>query len=142
MDFPATLTTRTARGLARARAEVGEDVVARIAPLDFPQLLRSFLRVAAPWRLDVIETEIWPHLILESRRRGVAVVFASATVSDRTRTRLRRWGVAGPKLFGEGVWVLAQSERHAERFHPPRRPGQNGGRAAPWDPRSASERRR
>ena len=113
---PVLLTTRTARGLARARAELGDRVIARVAPLDLPQLLRSFLSAAAPWRLDVIETEIWPHLISESRRGGVAVVFVSATVSERTRAGLRRWGVAGPRLFGEGVWVLAQSDRHAERF--------------------------
>ncbi len=113
---PVLLTTRTQRGLARARAELGDRVIARVAPLDLPQLLRSFLRAATPWRLDVIETEVWPHLILESRRRGVAVVFVSATVSERTSARLRRWGLAGRSLFGEGVWVLAQSERHAERF--------------------------
>jgi len=113
---PVLLTARTERGLARARGDLGDRVVARVAPLDLPQLLRSFLRGAAPWRLDVIETELWPHLILESRRRGVAVVFVSATVSERTRARLLRWGLAGPGVFGEGVWVLAQSERHAERF--------------------------
>ena len=113
---PLLLTARTERGLARARADLGDKVVARVAPFDLPQLLRSFLRAAAPWRLDVIETELWPHLILESRRRGVAVVFLSATVSERTRSRLLRWGLAGRNVFGEGVWVLAQSERHAERF--------------------------
>jgi 3-deoxy-D-manno-octulosonic-acid transferase len=113
---PILLTTRTQRGLARARAELGDRVVARVAPLDLPQLLRSFLRAATPWRLDVIETELWPHLITESKRSGVAVVFVSASVSDRTRARLSRWGLAGPSVFGEGVWVLAQSERHAERF--------------------------
>ena len=113
---PILLTTRTSRGLARARRELGDRVVARVAPLDFPQLLRSFLESAAPWRLDVIETELWPHLILESRKRNVAVVFVSATVSDRTRARLLRWGLAGPRVFGDGVWVLAQSDRHAERF--------------------------
>ena len=113
---PVLLTTRTARGLARARAELRDDVVARIAPLDFPQLLRSFLRAASPWRVDLIETEIWPHLIQESRRGGAAVVFVSGSVSERTRDRLRRWGVAGPDMFGEGVWALAQTERHAERF--------------------------
>ena len=113
---PVLLTTRTQRGLARARAEMGDRVIARVAPLDLPQLLQSFLRAATPWRLDVIETEIWPHLILESRRRNVAVVFVSAAVSERTRARLRRWGIAGRKLFGDGVWALAQSERHAERF--------------------------
>ena len=113
---PILLTTRTARGLARARRELGDSVIARVAPLDLPQLLRSFLEAATPWRLDVIETELWPHLILESRRRSVAVVFVSATVSERTRARLLRWGLAGPGVFGEGVWALAQSERHAERF--------------------------
>ncbi len=113
---PILLTTRTSRGLARARRELGDRVIARVAPLDVPQLLRSFLKSSTPWRLDVIETELWPHLILEARRSGVAVVFLSATVSDRTQGRLRRWGLAGPGLFGEGVWVLAQSERHAERF--------------------------
>lgn len=113
---PLLLTTRTERGLRRARAELGDQVVARVAPLDLPQLLRSFLSASAPGRLDVIETELWPHLVLESRRRGVAVVFVSATVSERTQARLRRFGLAGPRVFGEGVWVLAQSERHAERF--------------------------
>ena len=113
---PVLLTTRTSRGLNRARAELGDRVVARVAPLDLPQLLRSFLHAAAPWRLDVIETEIWPHLITESRRRAVAVVFVSATVSERTRAGLVRWGISGPRLFGDGVWVLAQSERHADRF--------------------------
>jgi 3-deoxy-D-manno-octulosonic-acid transferase len=116
MSAPILLTTRTSRGLARAKDELGDRVVARVAPLDLPQLLRSFLHAAAPWRLDIIETELWPHLILESRKRHVAVVFVSATVSERTRGRLDRWGLAGRDLFGEGVWVLAQSERHAERF--------------------------
>ena len=113
---PILLTTRTQRGLTRARAELGNRVIARVAPLDLPQLLRSFLRATTPWRLDVIETELWPHLILESRKRGVAVVFVSASVSERTRARLSRWGLAGRSVFGEGVWVLAQSERHAERY--------------------------
>lgn len=113
---PLLLTTRTARGLHRARRELGDRVVARVAPLDAPQLLRSFLEGALPWRLDIVETELWPHLVLESRRRGVAVVFVSAAVSERTRSALLRWGLAGPRLLGEGVWVLAQSEQHADRF--------------------------
>ncbi|MBI4364437.1 MAG: hypothetical protein HY568_03320 [Candidatus Latescibacteria bacterium] len=113
---PLLVTTRTTRGLARARSELAERVVARIAPIDLPRIVRSFLAGARPQRLDLVETEIWPHLILESRRRGIAVVFVSASVSERTRRRLGRFGIAGPGLLGEGVWALAQSERHAKRF--------------------------
>jgi len=113
---PLLLTTRTQRGLDRARRELGERVVARIAPLDLPQLLRSFLCAAAPRRVDIVETEVWPQLILQSRKRSAGVVFVSAAVSERTRRRLLGCGIAGSRLLGEGVWVLAQSERQGDRF--------------------------
>lgn len=114
---PFLLTTRTRAGLDRARSIWGERVAARIAPLDFPQTVRAVLDDACPWRLDVIETELWPNLIVETRARGMAVVVAGATVSEGTATRLLRARVAGRDLFGEDVYVLPQSDRHAARFH-------------------------
>ena len=113
---PFLLTTRTAAGLARARAELQDLVAARIAPHDLPQLVAAVLDDACPWRLDIIETEIWPNLILESRRRGVAVALAGATVSQGTASRLGAFGVAGPSLLGAGVYALPQSDAHAARF--------------------------
>jgi 3-deoxy-D-manno-octulosonic-acid transferase len=113
---PFLLTTRTAAGLARARSELEGLVAARIAPHDLPQLVTAVLDGACPWRLDIIETEIWPNLILESRRRSVAVTLAGATVSPGTASRLEALGVAGPSLLGAGVYALPQSEAHAARF--------------------------
>jgi 3-deoxy-D-manno-octulosonic-acid transferase len=113
---PFLLTTRTEAGLARARADLGDLVAARIAPHDLPQIVDAVLDDACPWRLDIIETEIWPNLIVESRRRGVAVTLVGATVSERTVSRLTALGVAGPSLLGAGVYVLAQSDTHARRF--------------------------
>ena len=113
---PVLLTTRTRTGLARAGAEMGDRVVARIAPHDLPRVVRSFLDCARPRRLDVIETEIWPNMILEARRRSSAVVFVSAAVSERSSRRLRMLGVAGSALLGEGVYALPQSEAHASRL--------------------------
>ncbi|HEX7077005.1 MAG TPA: glycosyltransferase N-terminal domain-containing protein [Candidatus Eisenbacteria bacterium] len=113
---PFLLTTRTRAGLARAERELGGLVAARIAPLDLPRILRGLLDAARPSRLDIVETEIWPNLILEARRSGVAVVFVSASVSARTAGRLRALGAAGPRLFGDGVFVLAQTEGDASRF--------------------------
>ncbi|HLQ67774.1 MAG TPA: glycosyltransferase N-terminal domain-containing protein [Candidatus Limnocylindrales bacterium] len=113
---PLLLTTRTRTGLARARRDMGGRVAARIAPLDLPQTTRALFDAACPSRLDIVETEAWPNLILESRRAGVAVVFVSATVSRRTSRRLASLGVAGRALFGEGVFALAQDEEAAARF--------------------------
>ena len=113
---PILLTTRTRSGLARARREMAGRVEARLAPLDLPQPTRALLDAACPARLDIVETEAWPNLILETRRAGVAVVFVSGTVSERTARRLRALGVAGRALFGDGVFALAQDEEAAGRF--------------------------
>lgn len=112
---PLFVTTRTATGLERMRHESDAKVVAAAAPIDFPQAVRSVLRDVAPMRLDLIETELWPNLLYEAHAAGVAVVAVSATVSARTAARLRSLGLGGDPLFGS-LHVLAQSERHAERF--------------------------
>ena len=113
---PILLTTRTAAGLARARAELGDRVAASIAPHDVPGTVATRFDAARPRRLDLIETELWPNMIVEARRRSVPVVLVSATVSARTVGRLRRFGLSGRDLFGEGVYALPQSEAHAARF--------------------------
>ena len=113
---PILMTTRTRTGLARARGEMGDRVAARIAPHDLPGVVASLLECARPRRLDVIETEIWPNMILEARRRSAAVVFVSAAVSERSARRLRMLGIAGHGLLGDGVYALPQSEAHAARF--------------------------
>ncbi len=113
---PILLSTRTRAGLERARADLGDRVVVRIAPHDFPRCVRSVLDTACPWRLDLIETELWPNLIVEARRRSVAVILVGATVSDRTAGRLRALGIAGPDFLGEGVYALPQTETHAARL--------------------------
>jgi 3-deoxy-D-manno-octulosonic-acid transferase len=112
---PLFVTTRTASGLARVRRDGRANVVGAMAPLDLPQAVRAVLRDLVPMRLDLIETELWPNLILEAHRAGIPVVAASATVSARTAGRLRSLGLAGEPLFGS-LYVLAQSERHAARF--------------------------
>ncbi|MGE5175312.1 MAG: 3-deoxy-D-manno-octulosonic acid transferase [Hyphomicrobiales bacterium] len=113
---PFLLTTRTRAGRDRAARELGPLVTARVAPLDAPRLVGALVDTACPARLDVIETEIWPNLVVETRRRNIPVAFVSATVSERTARRLRALRVAGPALFGRGVFVLAQREEDATRF--------------------------
>src|SRR5262249_6785071 len=113
---PFLFTTRTRTGLARARAELGDRVSARVAPHDLPGVLGRFLDTVCPWRLDLIETELWPNLILEARARSIPVLLVSATVSERSTALLQTLGISGPSLLGNDVYALPQTERHARRF--------------------------
>lgn len=114
--LPFYLTTRTASGLARARSELRDTAVAAVAPFDGPRTIRDVFRFLAPARVDIVETEIWPIWIREAREARVPVVFVSATLSERSARGLDRLGVGRTALLREGVWVLAQSRPHAERF--------------------------
>ena len=114
---PLLVTTRTRTGLERARREIADIAASRFAPADLPQLLRAFLAQAAPFRIDVIETEIWPNLLEEAGRAGVGVVFVGGTVSARSVGRLRLFGIAGERYFGRLVHALPRTEEDAERFH-------------------------
>ena len=113
---PFLFTTRTRSGLTRARADLGDRVSARLAPHDLPGVLGRFLDAACPWRLDLIETELWPNLILEARARSIPVLLVSATVSERSAALLQTLGITGSSLLGKDVYALPQTERHAGRF--------------------------
>lgn len=119
-DTALIVTTMTPAGAARARALLGAETVTRAAvrylPLDVPGAVRRFLDRAAPRLGIVMETELWPNLFRECRRRGVPLVLASARLSERSLRRYRMvHSVIEPALAGCAL-IAAQSEADAARF--------------------------
>jgi 3-deoxy-D-manno-octulosonic-acid transferase len=114
-DIPFVLTTATPTGRAQAATLFGTDVEVRFLPYDTAGSVRRFLARIRPRAAIIMETELWPNLLLECGRRGVPVLFASARLAARSVPRYRRFGA----LFSEGLrnaWVAAQSTADADRF--------------------------
>jgi 3-deoxy-D-manno-octulosonic-acid transferase len=114
-DIPFVLTTATPTGRAQAATLFGADVEVRFLPYDTAGSVRRFLARIRPRAAIIMETELWPNLLLECGRRGVPVLFASARLAARSVPRYRRFGT----LFSEGLrnaWVAAQSTADADRF--------------------------
>jgi 3-deoxy-D-manno-octulosonic-acid transferase len=114
--MPLVLSTATPTGRARARALFGDDIVIRFLPYDTPGSVGRFLARIRPRLAIIMETELWPNLLEECRRRDLPVVFANARLAAKSVARYRRLG----KLF-RGVWaantlVAAQTGEDAERF--------------------------
>lgn len=114
--MPFVLTTATPTGRARARALFPDGVEVRFLPYDTPCAVRRFLARVRPQVAIIMETELWPELLLACRRRAIPVIFASARLTARSVARYRRLG----RLFGDAVagaaWIGAQSEEDGERF--------------------------
>jgi 3-deoxy-D-manno-octulosonic-acid transferase len=113
-DLPLLLTSTTPAGvglLSRRRPRAW-----RPFPLDLPFSVRRFFDATAPRLLVLVETELWPAVLGEAKRRGVPVLVVNARLSERSARRYRR----AARLFG-GSWgaltrVLARTSEDASRF--------------------------
>jgi 3-deoxy-D-manno-octulosonic-acid transferase len=109
------MTTMTTTGAARVKALFSERVDHAFLPYDLPFAVQGFLDRVRPKALVIMETELWPTLLSECRRRDIPVAIVSARISQRTADRYRTFA----QLFRgalEGVSVAAQTETDAQRF--------------------------
>ena len=63
-----------------------------------------------------METELWPNLLYECRRRGVPVVLANARLTAKSVSRYRRLGTLFSGAVASSRLVAAQSAEDADRF--------------------------
>ena len=109
------VSTTTATGQALAKERFG---AARVFyyPLDFAWAVRAYLRVLQPKLLVLMESELWPRMLVECGRAGIPVAVVNARVSDRSFARgVNVRAVWGRVLEMVGLF-LAQSEEDAQRL--------------------------
>ncbi|MGD9223337.1 MAG: 3-deoxy-D-manno-octulosonic acid transferase [Desulfobacteraceae bacterium] len=78
------LSTLREQGLARAKALLGDGVVCFFAPLDMMGATQKALKMFRPDVLVLLETEIWPNLIVGAQRMGIRTVIANGRISVRS----------------------------------------------------------
>lgn len=114
--LPLLITNTTPTGADQVARLFGEHQAQCYFPLDYPFALRRFLNQVQPRLLLLMETEVWPNLLLECRARGIPVLLANARMSEKSARSYRRLGALGPQLFGSLARIAAQSEADARRF--------------------------
>jgi 3-deoxy-D-manno-octulosonic-acid transferase len=109
------VSTTTATGQALARERFG---AARVFyyPLDFAWAVRAYLRVLQPKLLVLMESELWPRMLVECGRAGVPVAVVNARVSDRSFARGVRARAVWGRVLRRVDLFLAQSEEDARRL--------------------------
>jgi 3-deoxy-D-manno-octulosonic-acid transferase len=114
-------TTITGHAVAKERVSFADAVI--YFPLDWAFCVRRALNAVRPALVLVLETEIWPNFLHESRRRNVPVIFVGGRISDRSIARyMRFFGLFGfflrpflRDVLNNASQFLMQSEKDAER---------------------------
>lgn len=107
-------------GTATGRAE-GERLLARgdvqvWQPWDTPRAVQRFLTHFKPRAGILIETELWPNLVLQAQKNGVPLVLANARMSERSRRKALRWPALTRPVFQALTAVWPQTEADAKRL--------------------------
>lgn len=114
-EIRVVVSTTTDTGQRLAKERLGDDAVLYL-PLDFKYAVRRYLRVLRPKLLVLMESELWPRLVMEAAADGVPVAVANARISDRSYPRYLRLRGLWRGTLKRISTILAQSEESAERW--------------------------
>jgi 3-deoxy-D-manno-octulosonic-acid transferase len=110
------LTHGTATGREAGRSLLQPGDAQAWLPYDTPGAVRRFLRRHRPAVGVLMETEIWPNLLVATREAGVPMVLANARLSEKSMAKGRRLRpLLQPALSGL-TRTLAQTEADARRL--------------------------
>ncbi|MBS1815317.1 MAG: 3-deoxy-D-manno-octulosonic acid transferase [Acidobacteria bacterium] len=109
------ISTTTRAGQQLARSRFGSERVFYF-PLDFAFAVRAYLRTLRPSLLVLMESELWPRVLVECERAGVPVMVANARVSDRSFPRYMHLRGLWKPLLAKVHLLLAQSHEDAQRW--------------------------
>lgn len=115
-EYELLLTTVTPTGQRIAKKFSDGRVHVCYFPFDLTPIVRRFFEFFKPDCLLLIETEIWPNVVTEAKRRNVPVGVINARLSERSFKRYNLFPWLFKPLWEKLDFVLAQSEEDANRF--------------------------
>jgi 3-deoxy-D-manno-octulosonic-acid transferase len=110
------ITTNTYYTKDMLKTKLGNDIPVFSLPLDLSYLVSHFIAASRFKVLVVIETEIWPNLIWQAKKRHIPVVIVNGRISDHTITTYRRLTPFLSHVLSHVEHVSAQSDEHRKRF--------------------------
>lgn len=110
------ITTTTPTGSERVKATFAGEVEHCYLPYDLPFAVNQFLRRVNPSIALIMETEIWPNLYSQVKRRSIPLLIANARLSEKSFNGYQKLsGLVGEALANVDV-ICARDKTDVERF--------------------------
>jgi 3-deoxy-D-manno-octulosonic-acid transferase len=85
-------------------------------PLDFASVVRKFFEALKPSLFVLAESEFWPNLVKEAKRKTGKVLLVNGRISKRSFKRYLRFRFFAKKILTHVDTFLVQSEQDKERL--------------------------
>ena len=109
------LSTTTMAGQQVAKRNVQEVDAVFYFPFDLTFIVRRTLRLVKPRLFVMMETELWPNMLRQCKRMGVATVMVNGRISSRSYPRYKLVRPFFRKVLADVDRFCMQSEESARR---------------------------
>lgn len=115
-DVHVLVTSGTVTSAEFAAQRLPKGAAHQFIPLDTPRYVRRFMK---HWRPDLallVESDLWPNLMIETGNQGVPLILVNARLSESSFRRWRWLPGTIASLLRRFDLCLARTEEDAERF--------------------------
>jgi 3-deoxy-D-manno-octulosonic-acid transferase len=112
-----TTTTLTSAAIIAAKLpQYNGRVIHQFLPVDSYFCVQNFLNFWQPRTAIFVESEIWPNLIFEARKRGILSFLVNGRMSEKSAKKWRFARLIGFRIFDYFAAIFAQTNDDKKRF--------------------------
>lgn len=115
-DFKVFVTTLTPTGSRQVLSKFGNTVGHSYMPYDFPFILKRFLKSLNVKVALILETEIWPNMIVQAKKQNIKLLLVNGRISDKAVKQYQKISFFLNTYLNYFHFIYAQSEENRERF--------------------------
>lgn len=114
-EFLITTTTLTSANLAKEELKKFNNAHHRFLPIDVKFLMQNFINMWKPSAIFLVDSEIWPNLIMTSKEKGIPIMLLNARITLKS---FKRWNLISKhaKNIFESFHFSLTSNQETKKF--------------------------
>lgn len=115
-NLPILITTTTLSGKKVAEKNFSNIAEIHFFPYDISIIIKRFLRIVKPKIFIAVETEIWPNLFYNLKRKNIPILIINARISDKAFRRYYFFKAFVSKILKNCDAISVQNNFYKDRF--------------------------
>ena len=99
LEFLITTVTLSSGNLAKELFKIFDNVQHRYFPIDVNFLMKKFIKLWKPDAIFLVDSEIWPNLILSAKKLGIPIALLNARITKKTYLKWKIFPRTTKKIF-------------------------------------------
>ncbi len=110
------VTTTTPTGSKQVIETLGNHVSHSYLPYDTPWFIKRFIKRIQPKLCIIMETEIWPNLLVVCKQKNIPTILANARLSEKSMQGYARLGNITCDMLNQITCIACQSQSDYDHY--------------------------